>query len=132
MDGIKKSVKTGGCHCGAVRWQGLLPDEISVQRCNCSICAMTGFVHLIIPKRDFTLLSGKDCLTEYRFNTKVARHFFCEICGVKSYYVPRSNPDGYSLNLNCMDQTQFANITVDCFDGRNWEAHADQLKHLSK
>lgn len=93
---------------------------------------MTGFLHLIVPKSRFRLLSGEDALTTYTFNTGVARHLFCKTCGVKSFYVPRSNPDGYSLNLNAMDRSQFNSIDIREFDGRNWEANAAALAHLSK
>lgn len=92
---------------------------------------MTGFVHLIVPKSRFRLLKGEDALTAYAFNTGVAKHVFCKNCGVKSFYVPRSNPDGFSLNLNCMDKTQFASIETRQFDGQNWEANAAALAHLS-
>ena len=78
------------------------------------------------------LLEGDDAISTYTFNTGVAKHFFCKHCGVKSYYAPRSNPDGYSLNLNCMDRAQFSSIEIRPFDGRNWEKNAGALAHLSK
>ncbi len=93
---------------------------------------MTGFVHLIVPASRFRLIAGADALSAYSFNTGVARHLFCKVCGIKSFYVPRSNPDGYSLNLNCMDRAQFASIEVRAFDGQNWEANAEVLEHLSR
>lgn len=124
--------RKGGCHCGAVTWEALLPDALVAESCNCSICAMTGFVHVIVPQSKFRLLAGRDALAEYRFNTGVAAHLFCRICGIKSFYVPRSNPDGYSLNLNCMDRAAFAAVEIRPFDGRNWEANAGRLAHLSR
>jgi len=71
-------------------------------------------------------------LSTYTFNTGVAKHLFCKTCGVKSFYAPRSNPEGYSLNLNCMDRAQFSSIEIRQFDGRNWEKNAGALAHLSK
>ena len=129
---MTRSWKKGGCHCGAVEWQAEVDDDIVVDACNCSICSMTGFVHLIAPKSRFRLLKGEEALATYTFNTGVAKHLFCRICGVKSFYVPRSNPDGYSLNLNCMDKAQFASIEIRQFDGRDWEKNAAALAHLSK
>lgn len=129
---MTRSWKKGGCHCGAVRWEAETDDNVVVDACNCSICSMTGFLHLIVPKSRFRLLQGQEALTAYTFNTGVARHLFCKRCGIKSFYVPRSNPDGYSLNLNCMDRTQFKSVESRAFDGRNWEAHAGELAHLSK
>jgi len=126
------SWKSGGCHCGAVMWEADLADDVTALECNCSICAKAGFLHLIAPKAKFRLLAGEDQLTEYNFNTGVARHFFCSICGVKSHYAPRSNPDGYSLNLRCMDHAQFASINIEPFDGQNWEENAGKLAHLSR
>jgi hypothetical protein len=129
-DGV--STKRGGCHCGAVVWEAQLPDEVVADDCNCSICSMTGFLHVIVPESRFRLISGKDQLTEYTFNTGAAKHLFCRRCGIKSFYVPRSNPDGFSLNLNCMDRTQFSNVEIRAFDGRNWEQNAAALAHLSR
>jgi hypothetical protein len=126
------STHKGGCHCGAVQFEILAPTTITVQRCNCSICSMTGFVHLIVPAANFSLLCDEDRLTLYQFNTKTARHLFCSQCGVKSYYVPRSNPDGYSINVNCLNQSTFEHINIEDFDGANWEQNASSLAHLSK
>lgn len=123
---------SGGCHCGAITIEVDAPAEITVHSCNCSICAQTGFVHLIVPATRFRLLTGEDQLTTYTFNTGVARHLFCKVCGVKSFYVPRSNPDGYSVNLHCLDQSTFTNITTEAIDGQNWEQDAHKLAHLSQ
>ncbi len=114
---------TGGCHCGRVRFEVTAPAHLEVSECNCSICSKTGFLHLIVPKSRFRLLSGEDALTTYRFNTGVARHLFCSTCGVKSFYVPRSHPDGYSVNARCLDKGTVEGMTVRKIDGRNWEKH---------
>lgn len=129
---MKSSWKTGGCHCGAVSWEAEVDDDVVADECNCSMCNMVGFLHVIVPASRFRLLKGDDQLTEYTFNTGVARHLFCKVCGVKSFYVPRSNPDGFSLNLRCMDPAQFSSIEIRPFDGQNWEANAGKLAHLSK
>lgn len=129
---MMRNWKRGGCHCGAVAWEAETDDDIVVDRCNCSICAMTGFLHLIVPGSRFRLLRGEEDLTTYAFNTGVAKHLFCKICGVKSFYVPRSNPDGYSVNLNCMDRRLFRSVEIREFDGQNWEANAGALAYLSR
>jgi hypothetical protein len=120
----------GGCHCGTVAFEVLAPDDIEVADCNCSICRMTGFQHLIVPRDRFRLLAGEDRLTDYRFNTGTARHLFCAVCGIKSFYVPRSHPDGYSVNLRCLDAADFRSVRTVPFDGRNWEQHAAELRPL--
>ena len=123
----------GGCHCGGVRFEALLPDVVEADDCNCSICAKTGFVHLIVPAARFRLLQGQELLTSYTFNTGAAKHLFCSKCGIKSFYVPRSNPDGFSVNLRCLDDPRdFAEVRVVSFDGSNWETHGASLAHKSQ
>jgi hypothetical protein len=121
----------GGCHCGAVRFEVRAPAAVTVQRCNCSICAKTAFLHLIVPGADFRLLQGADALATYTFNTGVARHRFCRSCGVKSFYVPRSNPAGFSVNRRCLDPGTVERVLLEDFDGQNWERGGAALAHLS-
>ena len=121
----------GGCHCGAVRFEVDAPAHLLVHDCNCTICSMSGFQHLIVPGSRFRLLAGTEALAEYTFNTGVARHLFCRRCGIKSYYVPRSNPDGFSVNARCLDASTIAALDIAPFDGRNWEESAGELRHLS-
>jgi hypothetical protein len=123
-------IHRGGCHCGAVRFEVEAPDAVEVEDCNCSICNMSGFLHLIVPRRDFRLLSGEDALVTYTFNTGVAQHRFCRICGVKSFYIPRSNPDGVDVNLRCLESRP-ASVRIVPFDGRHWEQNAARLAHKS-
>ena len=117
----------GGCHCGAVRFEAEVPRRVEILDCNCSICAKTGFRHLIVPHGDFRLLSDREALTGYRFGTGAAVHLFCSTCGVKSFYQPRSHPDSWSLNLNALDDISGLEISVRAFDGRNWEEAASRL-----
>lgn len=123
---------SGRCHCGAVRWEVDLPDTFEVEDCNCSICAMSGNIHIIVPASRFRLLKGKENLTEYTFNTGAAKHLFCKTCGIKSFYIPRSNPDGVAVTWRCIDDWQDLNVTVNKFDGQNWEKYAHTLAHKSK
>ena len=113
---------TGGCHCGRVRFEVLAPARVQVSDCNCSICSRTGYLHLIVPRSRFKLLSGANVLTTYAFNTGTARHLFCSVCGIKSFYVPRSHPDGYSVNARCLDEGTIDEMLVKPIDGKNWEA----------
>ena len=123
--------RTGGCHCGAVRFAVEAPRGAPAQTCNCSLCGRLGYIHLIVPESRFRITHGEDKLTRYTFNTGTARHLFCRICGVKSFYRPRSNPDGWSVNLRCLDDPDALGAEISTFDGRNWEAHAGELAHLS-
>ena len=118
---------SGGCHCGNVRFAIEIPDKIAVHRCNCSICRKSGYLHLIVAANRFKLLKGEDSLVDYRFHTGVARHLFCRVCGIKSFYVPRSHPDSYSVNLNCLDLPDGIDVTIEDFDGRNWSKNREKL-----
>lgn len=121
----------GGCHCGKVRFSVTVNENVESENCNCSICNKSGFLHLIVPKNQFKLLTGDDELATYTFNTKVAQHYFCKTCGIKPFYIPRSNPDGVDVNLRCLD-TLPENLTIVDFDGKNWEKNAHILSHKSK
>lgn len=130
MSGAPEIEHAGGCHCGAVRFTVRAPADLDVVECNCSICRRTAYLHLIVPARAFTLLQGEDALVAYTFNTGTARHLFCRTCGIKSFYVPRSHPDGYSVNARCLDEGTVRTLRVTPFDGRQWEAHAESLAPL--
>lgn len=112
----------GGCHCGEVAFEVDAPAALLVYDCNCSICSMTGYLHLIVPRTRFRLLRGEAALNEYTFNTGVARHYFCRRCGIKSFYVPRSHPDGISVHARCLDPSTVISMRIEPFDGRDWEA----------
>ena len=121
----------GGCHCGAVAFEVEAPARVTVSDCNCSVCRMSGFLHLIVPAARFRLLRGKEELSEYRFNTGTAQHLFCRRCGVKSFYVPRSNPDGYSVNLRCLDPATLKEVTIEPFDDDDREASDARIRGRS-
>jgi hypothetical protein len=117
----------GSCHCGRVRIEARAPADLDLLECNCSMCARSGYLHLIVAADDFRLLSGACDLVEYRFGTGVARHRFCRHCGAKPFYVPRSHPDGYSVNARCLDASTIASMTIRPYDGRNWEVAREEL-----
>ncbi len=112
---------SGGCHCGAVRFEVRLASPVELLDCNCSVCSKTGFLHLIVAAADFTLVRGADSLVDYRFGSGTARHLFCAICGIKSFYVPRSHPDGFSVNWRALEDVAEITPTIRAYDGRNWE-----------
>ncbi len=112
---------TGGCHCGRVRFEVQAPAELEVDDCNCSLCSKAGYLHLIVPAARFRLLRGESSLSTYQFNTGTARHLFCSVCGIKSFYVPRSHPDGFSVNARCLDAGTVTGMRVTACNGRDWE-----------
>ena len=123
----------GDCHCGGVKFKVSAPPEgLIIQECNCSMCNRVGFLHLLVPKSRFAIIQGEDILTHYRFNTRVADHMFCSVCGIKPFYVPRSNPDGFSINFRCLDRSTIKSFKIEPFDGLHWEQHAADLAHFSR
>ena len=113
----------GGCHCGRVRFEVRAAAIINVSECNCSICSKSGYLGLIVPEDRFTLNSGKESLTEYRFASGEAKQLFCRHCGIKSFYIPRSHPDGVSVNARCLDPGTVEKMNIKQFDGKNWERY---------
>ncbi len=111
----------GGCHCRSVRYEVNAPATLEITDCNCSVCKMTGYLHLIVPKKQFRLIQGEKFLSAYEFNTKIAKHFFCKKCGIKSFYVPRSHPDGISVNVRCLDEGLVEATLIKPSNGKEWE-----------
>jgi hypothetical protein len=130
--GASSVAHRGGCHCGRVRFEVDAPARLQALDCNCSICRMTGFLHLIVPLRAFRLLAGDDALADYRFGTGTARHRFCRHCGIKAFYVPRSHPDGIDVNVRCLDAGTVLELDVVPFDDADREAATAALAHLSR
>jgi hypothetical protein len=123
----KLKTYTGGCHCGAVRYQVEVEKHEAVE-CNCSICVKKGFIHLIIPAARFSLLQGEDALSTYTFNTNIAKHHFCRHCGIHSFYRPRSHPQDYDINLRCLDKNPIDKFQITPFDGTHWEQQIDTIR----
>lgn len=111
----------GGCHCGRVKYEVIAPARIRVNQCNCSICSKSGYLGLLVPKQRFKLLCGEEHLSTYTFNTGVAKHLFCSQCGIKSFYRPRSHPDGFNVNARCLDPATIEDMEIIPVDGQNWE-----------
>jgi hypothetical protein len=119
---------SGGCHCGAVRFRVVVRVFEAIE-CNCSMCTKKGYLHLIVPPEDFELVSGKDAVSTYTFNTHTAKHHFCKTCGIHAFYEPRSHPGQIDVNLRCLDDPKdISRFAVKAFDGRNWEEHVDEIR----
>ncbi|MEO8018239.1 MAG: GFA family protein [Pseudomonadota bacterium] len=112
---------SGDCHCGRVRFEVDAPAELPIDECNCSMCTRTAYLHLIVTADRFRITRGKDSLRTYTFNTGTAKHYFCSVCGIKPFYVPRSHPDGISVNARCIDPGTVTGMKIRPIDGRNWE-----------
>ena len=124
-------IRKGSCHCGSIVFEVEAPKDIEADYCNCSICSKSGFLHLIVPLNKFKLLKGSETLSTYTFNTGVAKHTFCKICGIKPFYTPRSNPDGIDVNVHCIDAENLS-VNIMDFDGKNWEKNVHKVAHKSK
>ncbi|GCL45476.1 GFA family protein [Microcystis aeruginosa] len=119
----------GGCHCGAIRFQVAIEHNQGLD-CNCSICQKKGFLHLIVPSAQFTLLSGEDFLSTYTFNTHTAQHYFCRVCGIHPFYRPRSHPDAIDINLRCLEGNVLGDFQIQFFDGANWEDNIEKIRDV--
>ncbi|HKY62128.1 MAG TPA: GFA family protein [bacterium] len=117
----------GGCHCGQVRFRVRIRERKAYD-CNCSICRKKGFLHLIVPEKDFSLLQGGEFLSEYRFNTGIARHLFCRVCGMHPFYRPRSHPGQWDVNVRCLDGDFAETFEILPFDGQSWESSVDKIR----
>ncbi|USI73545.1 GFA family protein [Sphingomonas morindae] len=109
-------VVAGQCHCGTVRFKAALTDGLATaRRCTCSYCRMRGAVVVSAKMGGVTVLSGEDALASYRFNTRVAEHFFCSRCGIYTHHQRRSNPNEYGVNVACLEGVSpfdFAEVPV--------------------
>mmetsp|Transcript_11729 Transcript_11729/g.17769 ORF Transcript_11729/g.17769 Transcript_11729/m.17769 type:complete len:167 (+) Transcript_11729:83-583(+) len=124
----------GNCHCKAVTFEIFAPRHLLVWNCNCSVCDMKKNWHVVVPNSKFKLLTGSDDLQLYTFNTHVAKHYFCKHCGVQSFYIPRSNPDGYAVTFACLQAQVGTTHEMKGFDGQHWEDYISRsgIQTLSK
>ena len=113
--------KYAQCHCGAVKFTVELTDEFNtIRRCNCSFCRMRGAIAVSAPLSGINIYVGKDKLTEYRFNTGQAIHYFCSVCGIYTFHQRRSNPEQFGVNVACFDGISPFDFThVPVMDGIN-------------
>ena len=115
-------VHNGGCHCKNVRWRVQAPASVVAWQCSCSDCSMRGNTSFVVPSKRFELLGdSQKFLTTYTFGTQTAKHIFCKICGITSFYVPRASPDGIAVTFRCVDPGTLTHVEVKQFDGQNWE-----------
>jgi hypothetical protein len=108
----------GACHCGAVRFR-VAAQITDIYRCDCSLCRMKGALMTSVHEDAFTLLSGADVLSEYNWNTGVARHFFCSVCGIYPFHRKRAMPDHYGVNVNCLAGFDPSRLKVRQASGRD-------------
>lgn len=111
---------TGGCHCGAVRYQVTLDSSQPVIQCNCSLCSRTGTLLAFVSPDQFTLEAGDGSLTDYQFNKHVIHHVFCNICGIRSF-AHGLGPGGpmIAINARCLDGVDPDTLAIAAFDGKS-------------
>ena len=109
------------CHCGAIEAEINVPNNLDkILRCNCSLCKRKGAVMSMVKNEDFRITKGANKIKLYQFYTKVAKHYFCSICGIYTHHNPRSNPKMTGFNLGCIDEIntfELKNISIN--DGHN-------------
>lgn len=116
-----RNVVKAACHCKAVQLEVTLTDGLNTaRRCTCSLCRMRGAVAVSADLDGVKVMAGEQFLTEYRFNTGTARHYFCSRCGIYTHHQRRSNPRQFGVNAACIDGVSpfdFAEVPVN--DGVN-------------
>jgi len=122
---------SASCHCGAVSIEFTAPKSVQLTKCNCSMCQRTGHEHIFVLHKDATI-KGESNLTLYTFGTGAAKHYFCKACGTKPFYIPRSHPESYSVNLRCLDRPSLTISEVIEFDGENWEDNVESLRDATE
>jgi len=118
------------CHCGSVSLEFQALDSVQLTICNCSMCDRTGYQHVFIPHSDAKVI-GEENLTLYTFGTGAAKHYFCQNCGIKPFYIPRSHPDCYSVNFRCVENDSLKISETIQFDGQNWEKNVQALRQAT-
>jgi hypothetical protein len=129
MAGISDETRTyrGGCHCGRISYE-VTGALTVVEECNCSVCTKKGYLHWIVARESFHMLTAQERFATYTFNTGAAKHHFCPTCGVASFYIPRSDPDKIDVNVRCLEGVDLERLKIEHFDGRNWEANISSYK----
>jgi hypothetical protein len=117
----------GSCHCGAVRFAARVDLDAGASRCNCSICVRTAVTGGIVKPDAFALIAGEDSLATYEWGHKISQRFFCKHCGVHVFargHLAELGGEYVSINYNCLEDVELANLKVGYWDGRhnNWYA----------
>ncbi|XP_039123720.1 centromere protein V-like isoform X2 [Dioscorea cayenensis subsp. rotundata] len=124
-ENMETVIHNGGCHCRRVRWQAEAPSSVTAVTCNCSNCAMRGSTAFVVPKAKFKLLGeSEQHLNTYTFGTHTAKHLFCNVCGITSFYIQREhpeNPDCVAIVVSCVDSGTLKHVQIRHFDGKSWE-----------
>jgi hypothetical protein len=107
----KEQEYLGSCHCGAVRFR-IRTDFPELTTCDCSICSRKNALMVKVYESRFELLSGRENLTEYRFHTHTARHFFCKTCGIYPFHCKRVTPDFFGINVFCLEDADLDGVPV--------------------
>jgi len=123
-------VHRGGCHCRSVRFEVRASANLHVLECNCSLCTKKQNRHFIVPVKNFKLVKGHDAMSTYSYGSHQAKHFFCKKCGVQSFSIPRSNPDGYAITLHCLDEGTVKKVKVEKFNGKDWDTAIKKSPHI--
>jgi hypothetical protein len=119
----------GSCHCGAVTFR-IAAEITGVYRCDCSLCRMKGALMTTVHEDAFTLLAGADLLSEYNWNTGIARHFFCSKCGIYPFHRKRAMPDHYGVNVHCLTGVDGSALAVRQAEGRGMSVRDGAARDL--
>lgn len=109
---------SGQCHCGSVTFE-IASDLHEITTCDCSLCTVRNALMVKVPDTHLTLLSGEEFLTLYQWNMKIARHYFCKMCGIYVFHNKRAAPDHFGVNVLCLNDIDLSDIPVRATEGEN-------------
>ncbi len=109
----------GSCHCGGIRFTYTGPEITSALRCNCSICRRKGaaMTTYTVAPDEISIEVHDNCLSTYQFGNRVAKHHFCNRCGIYTFHQTARKPDHYRMNIGCIDGVDSLGLPYEIFDG---------------
>ncbi|MFD2166483.1 GFA family protein [Thalassotalea euphylliae] len=110
----------GQCHCGDIQFE-FEDSNLEALQCNCSICIRKNAImsKSTYSPEQFSLLSGKQNLSTYRWGDKDVNHYFCRSCGIYPFHDTTYEPGTFRVNLGCVENIDSRSLTTLQFDGKN-------------
>ena len=110
---------SGSCHCGAIQFEFNAEEITSGLRCNCSLCIRKGAImsDFVLGPEQLTIKAEQGSLAAYEFGSDVAKHHFCNRCGIYPFHQTLRKPGHYRLNLGCIEGLDASGLPFDIFDG---------------
>jgi hypothetical protein len=111
----------GSCHCGAIKFDYEGEEITRGLRCSCSVCSRKGAMMSpeAIPSEKLNIDADENNIGLYQFGNKVAKHYFCKICGIYTHNEMLRMPGHSRVNLGCIEDLDTSDFEITLFDGKN-------------